>query len=307
MSRELYKKHRPKNLRRLFGQAVAIGTLKPLIESNQVPHSLLFTGPSGCGKTTIARILKKELKCADADFMEVNCADFRGIDTIRDVRNRMNQSPIGGDCRIWLIDEAHMMTSQAQTAFLKMLEDTPEHVYFFLATTHPQKLLKTIKTRCTEIKLKEMTPKAQKQLIEYVLKREKKELSDEVVEQLILHGEESARKVLVLLNQIILLKTEEEQIDAIESADSTTAGFKIAQALGNSRTTWPVMAKILREVEEEPESLRWLIMSYATSMMIKGGSGAGRGYIIIDSFRDHFYDSKKAGLVAACYEVVGSK
>ena len=159
MSKELYKKHRPKNLKRVFGQSVAIGTLKPLIEAKQVPHSLLLTGPSGCGKTTLARILVKELKCAKADFMEVNCADFRGIDTVRDIRTRMMQAPIGGDCRVWLIDEAHMLTSAAQTAFLKMLEDTPDHIYFFLATTHPQKLLKTIKTRCTEIKLKEMTAK----------------------------------------------------------------------------------------------------------------------------------------------------
>lgn len=302
---ELYKKHRPATLRRIFGQKTAVNTLKPMIAAGAIPHAILFTGDSGCGKTTLARILKTELACNDNDFMEINCADFNGIDMVRDIRNRMRQAPIGGDCRIWLIDEGHMLSKPAQNAFLKMLEDTPKHVYFFIATTHPQKLIKTIRTRCTEIQLKAMQPKAQDKLIRYVLKREKVELSDEVIENLIEHGEESARKVLVLLNQIILLESEEDQINAIESADSQTVGFKIAQAVANPRTKWKEMAAILREVDEEPESLRWMVLSYATSIMLKGGPLTERANLMIIAFGDNFYDSKKAGLVAACFEVVG--
>src|SRR5690606_3369465 len=108
-----------------------------------IPHAMLFTGPSGCGKTTLARILRVKLRCSDNDFQEINAADFRGIDSIRSMRQQVGAAPLGGDSRIWLIDEAHSMTADAQNAFLKLLEDTPRHVYFFLATTDPQKLKKT--------------------------------------------------------------------------------------------------------------------------------------------------------------------
>ena len=132
---ELYKKHRPSYLEDVFGQPEAVKVLGSMIEKDDLPHSILFTGPSGVGKTTLARILKEELECHANDFKEINCADFRGIDTIRDIRNNMNRQSLMGGPLIWLIDEAHKLTNDAQTAFLKMLEDTPKHVYFFLATT----------------------------------------------------------------------------------------------------------------------------------------------------------------------------
>ncbi len=301
---ELYKKHRPKNLKRIVGQETAVNILSSMIDNNKVPHSILFTGPSGCGKTTIGRILRKELNCSNLDFQEINCADFRGIDTIRDIRQRMNQAPMDGDCKIWLIDECHMLSTQAQNAFLKILEDTPKHVYFFLATTIPQKLLKTIKTRCTEIQLKEIKSKPLYTLIQYTAKKEKFPITEEVIEEIIDHSEGSARKALVLLNQILDIKGEEEQIESIISSDSKANAIEIARALIQPRTKWKDMSKILREVDEDAESLRYMILAYMTSILIKGGKLAPRAYVVIDTFRDNFYDSKKAGLVAACYEVI---
>ena len=155
---ELYKKYRPKNFKRIVGQPTITEQLTSMTRSNQFPHSSLFSGPSGCGKTTLARIMRNKLDCGDQDFQEVNCADFRGIDMVRDIRNRMNLAPIGGECRVWLIDEAHQLSSQAQNAFLKILEDTPSHVYFMLATTDPQKLIPTIRTRCAEFKVSSLNP-----------------------------------------------------------------------------------------------------------------------------------------------------
>lgn len=275
-----------------------------MIDNNNVPHSILFTGPSGCGKTTIARILKSQLCCADFDFQEINCADFRGIDTIRDIRQRMNQAPMDGDCKIWLIDECHMLSTQAQNAFLKILEDTPKHVYFFLATTIPQKLLKTIKTRCTEIQLKEIKSKPLYKLIQYTAKKEKFPITEEVIETIIDHSEGSARKALVLLDQILNIEGEEEQIECIIASDSKTNAIEIARLLINPRTKWKDMGKILREIDEDAESLRYMILAYMTAILTKGGKLAPRAFVIIESFRDNFYDSKKAGLVAACYEVI---
>jgi len=147
--------------------------LAQMVKRNKVPHTLLFSGPPGCGKTTLARILRKKLNCGKYDFSEVNCADFRGIDMVRDIRSHLQQAPISGDCRVWLIDEAHKLSNDAQNAFLKMLEDTPNHVYFFLATTNPQKLLKTIRTRCTEVVVKSLGDKNMEELIDDVIVGEK--------------------------------------------------------------------------------------------------------------------------------------
>jgi len=107
---ELYKKYRPKKLGNIVGQSNAVNILQSFIDEGKIPHSLLFSGPSGCGKTTFARIIKRKLKCGDYDFTELNCADARGIDMTREIRSRLNQSPISGKCRVWLLDECHKLT-----------------------------------------------------------------------------------------------------------------------------------------------------------------------------------------------------
>jgi len=300
---ELYKKHRPKTLKEVVGQPSVVKMLEAKIKSKSVPHTLLFTGPSGCGKTTLARILRRALRCGKADFVELNCADMRGIDMVRSIRQRVSQAPISGDCRIWLIDECHKMTSDAANAFLKLLEDTPKHVYFMLATTDPQKVLKTIKTRATEVKVNTLRNSSLKKLIADVVKKEGISVTEEVVDKIIDCSEGSARKALVLLNQIIGLDDEDDQLENIQRPATERAAFDIARALGNFRTKWADMITILKEIkDEDPESIRWMVMAYGTSMML--GKAHARGYLIVEAFRDPFYDSKRAGLVAACYEVI---
>ena len=108
-----YKRFRPKTLKSVLGQEGPVNSLQRFIDRNTIPHCILFTGPSGCGKTTIGRILKTHLNCGDADWLEINSADFKGIDTVREIRRSINLSPISGDCRIWFIDEAHKLTNDA--------------------------------------------------------------------------------------------------------------------------------------------------------------------------------------------------
>ena len=218
MSEELYKKHRPTNFKQIIGQQEAIRTLTEMGKNGSIPHTILLSGPSGCGKTTIARILKTKLKCSDNDFYEINAADSRGIDTVRDIRQRMFLAPIGGECRIWLVDESHQLTSQAQQSFLKILEDTPKHVYFFLASTEPNKLLKTIITRSTEIKLRELTEKELVELVNRTVKDEDKKISEDIVKKMADLADGSARKALVLLHQIISVDNKEQQSEILQKA-----------------------------------------------------------------------------------------
>jgi len=301
---ELYKKYRPKRLKHVEGQERAVAVLQGLLDGNKVPHTILLSGPSGTGKTTIARIIKRELKCSDADWQEKNCADFRGIDMVRQLRSQVGMAPMDGPCRIFYIDECHRLTGEAQDAFLKLLEDTPSHVYFLLATTEPNKLKKTILTRSTKVQLNSLDMEALQSVLRRVIKREKLDVSEEVIERISDVADGSARDALVILNQVSGL-SEDEQLDAVQKASVRQQAIEIARALINPKTKWNQMAKILREVDDEPEGIRYLVLAYATSVLLKGGGKmADRAYLIIDAFSDNFFDSKRAGLVAACYEVL---
>ena len=300
---ELYKKYRPSDFDDILGQDVAVGTLEVAIERDSIPHFILFTGPTGCGKTTLARIVRRKLRCSRHDFIE--CAP-RKVEDVRAIRRMIHQAPMSGRCRLWLIDECHKLTSDAQDEFLKMLEDTPSHVYFLFTTTDPQKLKKTIKNRCTHIVVKPLSDGDLSGLLGYVCNEEGKKISTEVADKIIENSDGSARKALVFLDSVIHLSSKEKQLNAIVEVSAEAQAFEIVRALlYNRKTTWKQMARILKESEgEDAEQIRWLILACCKTELLKAGKFTGRAYIIVDAFSDNFYDSKMAGLVAACYEII---
>lgn len=301
---ELYKKHRPTSLKQISGQSTAVEMLSSFLKKRKVPHSILFSGPSGCGKTTLARILKDKLDCGDIDFSEINCADFRGIDMVREIRQTMHLSPINGSVRMWLIDECHKLSNDAQNAFLKLLEDTPSHVYFVLCTTDPGKLLKTIITRCTEIRVSPLTHIEMKGLLQDIAGKEGFTISDEVYERIVEVSEGSARKGIVLLEQVAGLDTDEARINAILAQDVKVQAIALARAMIKPKISWNEIAGIIKGIEEEPEKIRRLILSYASSVCLSGGPLASKAAKILACFRDHWYDCGQPGLVLACWEVI---
>lgn len=308
MTTELYRTHRPKTFAHLFGQPDAVRMLEDMVKHERIPHALLLTGPSGVGKTSAARILRKHLKCSEQDFEELNAADARGIETVREIRAMMNLSPMGGKCRIWLIDEGAKLTGDAQSALLKMLEDTPDHVYFMIATTDPQKLLNTIRTRCTEIRFSPLSSKVMGDLVRSIAGREGTTLTEEVVDRLVEAAEGSARKALVLLNSIIKIEDTEEQLNCILSSTAKQDAFQIVKALLWEKSDWPTVAKMIRGVETDDwEGLRYLVLANATNELLKGTKTAARAYMVVRCFDTNWYDSKRAGLVAACYDVLTQK
>jgi DNA polymerase III subunit gamma/tau len=165
----LYRKWRPRTFDAVVGQEPVVRTLRRAIETDRVAHAYLFSGPRGTGKTSTAKVLAMGLNCekgptpepdgtcescraivnnSSMDVLEMDAASNRGIDEIRELRDRVNLAPAQGRMKVYIIDEVHMLTTEAFNALLKMLEEPPEHVVFVLATTEKHKVLPTIISRC---------------------------------------------------------------------------------------------------------------------------------------------------------------
>ena len=309
---ELYRVHRPTSLDEVIGQPEAVRVLKDKIKSKKIPHAMMFVGPSGVGKTTVARILQRELDCGDPDFFEINCASMDGVlDTIRDIQNNMKKKPMSGSSRIWLLDEFQSMSRAGfgMQSTLKVLEDTPKHVYFILATTDAQKIIKTIHTRCMIVKFQSLSGKFLKIIINNVLEKEKVQIPDSVVERLITTAEGSARTALVNLDKIIGLQTEEEQLNSIQPDQSHKVAYDLVRALLWEKSDWKKIAEIINSLEDgqDWEGIRHLVLTNASKEALKAGKTAKLAVAILDQFRDNWYDCGKAGLVACCFGILGRK
>jgi DNA polymerase-3 subunit gamma/tau len=146
----LYRKYRPQSFSDVVGQEQAIELLTSSIKQNKISHAYLFCGGRGTGKTTVARIVAREVGCNDEDIIEIDAASNRGIDEIRELREAVRTAPFSSPYKVYIIDEAHMLTKEAANALLKTLEEPPRHVIFILATTDPEKLPTTIDAKAVE-------------------------------------------------------------------------------------------------------------------------------------------------------------
>lgn len=306
---DLYKKHRPTRFKDLVGQPQAVAQLEEWLSNGRVPNAVLFTGGSGVGKTTAARILAHRLGCTSrSDCQEINVAESRGIDAIRDIMDRMWLAPMSGSgYRVWILDECAKLTSDAQGAALKMLEDGPSHARFFLCTTDPQKLLKTVITRCAVLSFRALTEGELEVVLDGVIAKENVRVPESVRNRIAEVADGSARKAIVLFQQIMGLASEAEQLDAVQRSDSRRQAIDLARALMDPKTPWLKVAEILNGVDEEPESLRRMILAYYNRVLLGGGAKANRAAELISRFMYHYFDSGRAGLVLSCWESLRSK
>ena len=313
---ELYQKYRPTCLSEVFGNKDLIQSLQEKIESSTIPHTILLTGPHGCGKTTIGRIIKEVLGIKgeqNPDYKELDTAQFRGIDTIRDIRKAMKFKPIKSPARLWLLDEAHMLgrggdsaKNEAQNALLKALEGPPEHTYFILCTTNPEMLLGTIRSRCVEYEVKLLSPDQMTLLLKRICKKENKEIPKEVLKKICETSGGHVRDSLQILNKIIGL-TDKKQMLRIARTSSDFEKVevkKLCQALLNGQS-WNSVRPILKGLQsQEAESLRRAIIGYANAALLNGHTGAS---LILGWFLyKNTYDSGFPLISQFCFNILNN-
>ena len=234
----LYRKYRPCKLSEVVGQEQVTKVLDNSLKQGKVSHAYLFIGPRGTGKTSVARIFahevngfKYELEDDYVDIVEIDGASNRGIDNIRELREKAAIAPTSGKYKIYIIDEVHMLTKEAFNALLKTLEEPPAHVIFIMATTDAYKVPVTITSRAQTYTFKLADSNTMLNHLKSIAKKEGIKIDDDALKVIVKRGGGSFRDSLSLLDQISTLSDKEITKDLVISAMGLPEDEKIAELL----------------------------------------------------------------------------
>ena len=284
----LARKYRPTNFNEVVGQDHIIQALSNSILQDRMHQAFIFSGTRGVGKTTLGRILAKCLNCLSSDspistpcntcsnceeiklgrsldFYEQDAASQRGIDAMKDLLQTVPQSPSNGRFKVYLLDEAHMLTTESFNALLKNLEEPPKHVVFILATTNPEKLPKTVQSRCLQLNLKTVGGTVLINHLKMILESENINFDHESIELIADAASGSVRDALTLLDQAIAHGSGSLEADSVKKLLGTIDNSHLISMLhsiidGKGQSAFDDLAKI-EELSPEYESILKSIIS----------------------------------------------
>lgn len=294
MYRVLYRKWRPAVFTDVSGQEHITSTLQNEVSSGRLNHAYLFTGSRGTGKTTCAKILAKAVNCLNPqngnpcgeceickgiddgsilDIVEMDAASNRKIDDIRQIIDEVQFKPAKCKYRVYIVDEVHMLTTEAFNALLKTLEEPPEHVIFILATTEVHKLPQTIRSRCQRFDFHRIPPKAIADRVEYVVSQENAEITESAALMLASVADGALRDALSLLDSCLAVSShiDEEIVRNAAGLVSKTYLFELATAIINKNPTksLEIIDRLYSESKDMARLCDELVEHFRALMLIK--------------------------------------
>ncbi|HXL38564.1 MAG TPA: DNA polymerase III subunit gamma/tau [Ktedonobacteraceae bacterium] len=312
-SQSLYRKWRSQTFDELVGQEPIIRTLKNALRSDNVKHAYLFTGPRGTGKTSTARLLAKTVNCSTPkdgepcneclqcreitsgtsfNVIEIDAASNRGIDNIRDLREKVMMPPSTGKYKVYVLDEAHMLTNEAFNALLKTLEEPPPYAIFVLATTDVHKMLPTVLSRCQRFDFKRISTRQIVKHLLYVSEQENIKLERSAAELIARTAAGGMRDALSLLDQAIAYAGEEislEHVQVMLGVADARAIFKLITYIAECNSS--AILHLIHELSEAGADLRQInaqVVEYWRAVMLaRAGADATS---ILDLTEDEAHD-----------------
>ncbi|MFH1428204.1 MAG: DNA polymerase III subunit gamma/tau [Candidatus Margulisiibacteriota bacterium] len=306
----LYRRYRPQDFKDVAGQTHVVQTLQNAVTNDRLTHAYVFAGPRGTGKTSMARILAKTLNCRKRekeqlnpcnqcdlclgitegtaiDVIEIDAASNRGIDEIRQLRERVNFTPAEGQYKVYIIDEVHMLTTEAFNALLKTLEEPPKHTVFILATTEPQKIPETIISRCQRLEFSRLNIDTLKERLKFIAKEELIEIDDRVISAIARNAEGGMRDAISLLDQLYSFAGQTISMDnliAVIGTAETTALFECAEAVSaqNTAAALEIVSRFVEEGKNISQVTRDLLGHFRYLIFASLGSES-----VIDLTEDH--------------------
>lgn len=248
----LYRSYRPKTFKEVIGQKHVVQTLKNAVMENKTSHAYIFSGLRGIGKTTIARILAKAVNCENpldgepcnccknclsiindetTDIVELDAASNNGVDEMRDILEKVNFMPSVLNKKVYIIDEAHMLSNAAFNALLKTLEEPPVHVLFVLATTEPHKIPATILSRCQRFDFKQFTLDELKEELTYVCEKESLNINEDALAAIAEAADGGMRDALSILDQASVYSNDIITIEDVDSVTGRISNYKLIELL----------------------------------------------------------------------------
>jgi DNA polymerase-3 subunit gamma/tau len=328
----LARKWRPQIFEDLVGQQTVTRTLENSIKEGRIHHAFLFAGPRGVGKTTCARILAKALNCHSSsgpvtrpcgecpscvdisasrsmDVLEIDGASNRGIDEVRELRDSAKYQAIRDRFRIFIIDEVHMLTTEAFNALLKILEEPPPHVFFMFATTEKHKVPATIASRCQVFDFKRIPDNVLMQRLSHITHEEGIKISDRSLEMITSASEGGLRDALGLLDQVVAfsgMKVKEDEVVSVLGLVNFDAMIELGQAIakGDSSAVLMMLERIAEYGIDYKEFYKELLHFYRDLFLIRFSGGAAKTVNVDERMNTLASSYDEIHLLRICHQLV---